>query len=246
VKTFNKDGTIDLDVKKHAKLSSISTQIPDGFTEALDIDFHKMGSIHVLVPKSKRVFINYRHEMMQKLKAAGVPDLLIKAACKQPWNYGLELRTLDYHKEAITEHNFFQHLLARHGEISFGLLKRTLDKKSKYYKKGALEIFVHQALNITEVDGGRCLAGLIYLLWNIKYSSSNKTNNSERPLYKQGRSSKWCWRQWIQEALLHRPNNHKRTKEIVKSLLEKTTGIKRNSKEGMSEGHLMTALHKQV
>jgi hypothetical protein len=91
-------------------------------------------------------------------------------------------------------------------------------------KKTLLKMFVRLALNLTKIDGGRFLAGLIQSIWIAqKKSLKNIQKMDSRRLYKQGYSSTKPWRKWISEDLLMRfkdPN----AKQIVKALVTQVTG----------------------
>jgi hypothetical protein len=91
--------------------------------------------------------------------------------------------------------------------------------------------FVDYALAMAADDDGKFLAGLLHSIWMARNQARNERLNTtwNRNLYKftVTHGFRDCWRKWFQTQLLGVANDSEATKEIVKSTMEKATGVLR-------------------
>merc|ERR1711959_369043 len=98
------------------------------------------------------------------------------------------------------------------------------------YKKQFVDFALENAAD-DHGDDGQFLAGLIHSIWMARNQARNErlSRTWNRNLYKftVTHGFRDCWRKWFQTQLLGVANDNEATKEIVKSTMEKATGVLR-------------------
>jgi len=128
------------------------------------------------------------------------------------------------HPRELSESEFFS--LAVH--LTYG--RKTNEK----LRKALLPLLIDTALRLAAADEGRFLAGVMHAIWMTKGQNLRKmwNRNLYNRSFKRGAIISWC--QWFQEELLAKKDSDLvrkellNVKEIVKSTLERATGISRD------------------
>jgi hypothetical protein len=193
----------------------------------------------------------YRSRVIRQIKDQGKPNSLITLAVRSE-NWVMELSLL---ASAIEESQVFYPLMKAKDAGALEDFLKWLNHKDINEDSSFLEILenagsmmyvaeldreklkdqlIRFALQIASDDDGKFLAGLLHSMWMVRIETTNERLETmwNRNLYKLTitRGGKDCWRNWIQTQLLSVSNDDNVVKEIVKSTIEKATGIDRNQK----------------